>query len=244
MGHEETGQHANRAVVISTDSVFCDALRLAWRETRASLTFVSTGNLRDAITALETEGPAVILWDAGAKNLAATAALIKEHQEFARLLSEWAPLVVIGNAELQGELAEILRARAADFVERSECFVAAAVELMKRGLRKERAASADCKLSLALPGIASTPPVAAKDQDFGEVLRHELNNPLTGILGNAELELMEMRREKIAMPEKVETRLETIAILAVRMRETVRRLSDEWVEQQEKNSPQLIHEPN
>ncbi len=27
-------------------------------------------------------------------------------------------------------------------------------------------------------------------RDFGEVLRHELNNPLTGILGNAEMLLV------------------------------------------------------
>src|SRR5258708_7737653 len=40
-------------------------------------------------------------------------------------------------------------------------------------------------LGEALDGIA---------EDFGEVLRHELNNPLTGILGNAELLLSEIRR--------------------------------------------------
>jgi signal transduction histidine kinase len=65
-------------------------------------------------------------------------------------------------------------------------------------------------------------------RDFGEVLRHELNNPLTGILGNAELLLVELRRKNVALPPQFETRLETIATLAVRMRETVRQLSEEW----------------
>ena len=65
-------------------------------------------------------------------------------------------------------------------------------------------------------------------RDFGEVLRHELNNPLTGILGNAELLLVELRRQNVELPLQVKSRLETIAALAVRMRETVRRLSDEW----------------
>jgi len=67
-----------------------------------------------------------------------------------------------------------------------------------------------------------------EDRDFGEVLRHELNNPLTGILGNAELLLVEMRRNHVDLPPQVQARLETIAALAVRMRETVRRLSEEW----------------
>ncbi len=67
-----------------------------------------------------------------------------------------------------------------------------------------------------------------EDRDFGAVLRHELNNPLTGILGNAELLLVELRRSRIEIPVQSRTRLETIAALAVRMRETVRRLGEEW----------------
>jgi signal transduction histidine kinase len=67
-----------------------------------------------------------------------------------------------------------------------------------------------------------------EDHDFGAVLRHELNNPLTGILGNAELLLVELRRKNVELPEQAQSRLETIAALAVRMRETVRRLSEEW----------------
>jgi signal transduction histidine kinase len=67
-----------------------------------------------------------------------------------------------------------------------------------------------------------------EERDFGAVLRHELNNPLTGILGNAELLLLELRRKNVELPEQAQSRLETIAALAVRMRETVRRLSEEW----------------
>ena len=73
--------------------------------------------------------------------------------------------------------------------------------------------------------------VRKQEWDFGEVLRHELNNPLTGILGNAELLLVEIRRKSVHLPPQFEARLETIAELAVRMRETVRRLSEEWQEQ-------------
>ena len=67
------------------------------------------------------------------------------------------------------------------------------------------------------------------EEDFGEVLRHELNNPLTGILGNAELLLAEVRRRNDGrLPQDALRRLETITDLAVRLRETVRRLSQDW----------------
>lgn len=65
-------------------------------------------------------------------------------------------------------------------------------------------------------------------RDFGEVLRHELNNPLTGILGNAELLLLEVRRGRLEIPAHNLQRLETITDLTVPMRETVRLLSDRW----------------
>jgi nitrogen-specific signal transduction histidine kinase len=61
------------------------------------------------------------------------------------------------------------------------------------------------------------------------LLRHELNNPLTGILGNAELLLAEINRKKDGqLPQGGLERVETIAALAMRMRETVRQLSHEW----------------
>jgi signal transduction histidine kinase len=69
-------------------------------------------------------------------------------------------------------------------------------------------------------------PVSEIAEDFGEAFRHELNNPLTGILGNAELLLG--RRDQLA-PAMV-SRLETITELAIRLRETVRRLSHELAE--------------
>src|SRR5450432_3872147 len=82
------------------------------------------------------------------------------------------------------------------------------------------------RVSIGLPETAG-PPVEIRG--FGEVLRHELNNPLTGILGNAELLLAEVRRKNDGqLPNGGQQRLETIAALAVRLRETVRRLSQDW----------------
>lgn len=57
-------------------------------------------------------------------------------------------------------------------------------------------------------------------EEMARLLRHELNNPLTGILGNAELLLAEAG----ARPEKTRERLATIIQLAVRLRDLVRDL--------------------
>jgi len=83
---------------------------------------------------------------------------------------------------------------------------------MERRLRGARAGS-------ALPeGWTEFP------EDLGEIFRHEINNPLTGILGNAELLLS--HREQLSAADT--QRLQTVVDLAVRLRETTRRLSNAW----------------
>jgi signal transduction histidine kinase len=80
-------------------------------------------------------------------------------------------------------------------------------------------------------------------RDFGEILRHELNNPLTGILGNAELLIVELCRKNMELPQHdARARLETIATLAVRMRETVHRLSEGWERQWTQNGEGKVSE--
>ena len=132
------------------------------------------------------------------------------------LLSETAPVVVVGAAEWHRELTFLITSGAVDFVVRSGDFVAVATGLTER--RIQLAASAG-KGALGAPGEPT-------DSDFGEILRHEVNNPLTGILGNAEMLLA----RKDHLPAAVIERVETIAELAVRLRETVRRLSHTWDE--------------
>ena len=88
---------------------------------------------------------------------------------------------------------------------------------------------------------------AAKQDDdggFSHVLRHELNNPLTGILGNAELLLAEVKRKNLELPSNAVRRLEIIVVLAVRMRETVRRLGDEWSAREEEVLRELQSHPS
>jgi signal transduction histidine kinase len=126
-------------------------------------------------------------------------------------LVEVAPVIVVAAPERQSELSFLLGSGAADFVARTGNFVPVAVGLVERRIRLAKA-GAVCRSGSAREEWAN---------DFGEILRHEVNNPLTGILGNAEMLLA--RRDRL--PASAIERLETIAHLAVRLRETVRRLS-------------------
>src|SRR4029077_479882 len=126
-------------------------------------------------------------------------------------LVEGAPVIVVAAPERQSELSFLLSSSAADFVARTGNFVPVAVGLVERRIR------------VADMGIVDYSGRVNDDwsADFGEILRHEVNNPLTGILGNAEMLLA--RRDRL--PASAIERLETIAHLAVRLRETVPRLS-------------------
>jgi signal transduction histidine kinase len=143
--------------------------------------------------------------------------------EFAvAMLTEYAPVVVAAAPEQQMALAFLITSGAVDFVARTSEFLTIVAGMLDRRARMvERFARTLQFRSDELPG------------DFGEILRHEVNNPLTGILGNTELLLA--RRDRLP-PVAIE-RLETIAELAVRLRETVRRLSNAWEEHHEQARP-------
>ena len=137
-------------------------------------------------------------------------------------LATYAPVVVICGAEHRSELSALVSAGAADYVERNAGCFPLALQHIERRLEHTHNLAPDMSPALLLAS-----------EDFGEVLRHELNNPLTGILGNAELLLAEIRRKNDGrLPSGGQQRVETIAALPVRLRETVRRLSHEWRERQ------------
>ena len=138
------------------------------------------------------------------------------------LLTEAAPVVVAATPDKQALLAFLITSGAVDFVPRTDRFLSVAAGLLDRRVRMaERVAG-----MIHFPSNESA-------GDFGEILRHEVNNPLTGILGNTELLLA--RRDRL--PASAIERLETIAELAVRLRETVRRLSNAWEEHHETARP-------
>ena len=120
-------------------------------------------------------------------------------------------MVLVASVERCGEVTRLVAEGHVEFVARTGDFVPLAASLIERRLRWMEASES-----------VLGPPWAEFSADIGEIFRHEINNPLTGILGNAELLLAHH-----ANLSAVETqRLQTVVDLAVRLRETVRRLSN------------------
>jgi signal transduction histidine kinase len=153
-----------------------------------------------------------------------------------RELAGAAPLVLVVTPERLGELeplAPLVREGHLDIVPRHGDFLPLVVGLLERHADRDTAETSPAERAAA-PILKMPRPVAVgpaegemfESPEFGEILRHEVNNPLTGILGNAELLLS--RRDRL--PLAAVQRLETIAALAVRLRETIRRLSNAWEE--------------
>lgn len=133
-----------------------------------------------------------------------------------RQLTANAPVILIAPPERLFEVARQVAAGDVEFVARTGDFVPLAASLVERRLRwAEMSAS-----MLALPW-------GEPEADLGTIFRHEINNPLTGILGNAELVLA--HRDRLSAVDT--QRLQTVVDLAVRLRETVRRLSNAWERQ-------------
>jgi signal transduction histidine kinase len=131
--------------------------------------------------------------------------------EVLRQLTEAAPVVLLASFERQEDVKQFVAEGDVEFVVREGGYISLAASLIERRLRwSERSES------------PLGPPWAELPVDVAEIFRHEINNPLTGILGNAELLLAHRDR----MTSVDTQRLQTVVDLAVRLRETVRRLSN------------------
>jgi signal transduction histidine kinase len=212
----------NTILLVSDDAELCAAAR---REFEAKEGGPRVAALRTADAArriVEDAAPTVILLEETSATPESEGPVAKVPclNSVVSALAVHAPVVVIGGPDQESELASLVAAGAADFVERAGDCLPLALEMVERRLRQAQQV-ADVQ---QFAGERN----ALNGEAFGELLRHEMNNPLTGILGNAELLLAEVRRKNDGrLPHGGQQRLETIAALAVRLRETVRRLSQE-----------------
>lgn len=124
-----------------------------------------------------------------------------------------APVIFLGATERQEEAARFVARREIEFVTKTGDFPCLAAAMVARGMD----AAAKMERGWLPRGVETS-------TDLSEIFRHEINNPLTGILGNAELLLTHRDR----LPATDGQRLQTIVELAVRLRETIRRLTNEW----------------
>jgi signal transduction histidine kinase len=214
-------------LLVSDDAAFCAAARQKLEANQREVRVAAVSTVDAARRIVVDAAPAVILLEhtsipteAGAMRGGSL-----EHssplESVVSDLAASAPVVVIAGPTQEMELSALVAAGFADFVPREAGCLPAALSLVEQRLREAGRTSADATQEAPMPD--------ASVEGFGEVLRHELNNPLTGILGNAELLLAEVRRKNDGkLPNGGQQRLETIAALAVRLRETVRRLSQDW----------------
>jgi signal transduction histidine kinase len=211
-------------LLISDDAALCAEARLELEAREQGVRVAAVSTVEAAHRVIADAAPAVILLEetsvaADSQELGGPGARL---ESAASALAAYAPVVVIGCAGHQSEMAALVTAGLADFVARSAGCLLVALDLVERRLRQA-----------PKPSNGALPPATLFEDEtteaFGELLRHEMNNPLTGILGNAELLLAEVRRKNDGqLPDGGQQRLETIAALAVRLRETVRRLSQTW----------------
>jgi signal transduction histidine kinase len=214
MGKEQT------ILIVSDDAALCAAARREFESKIVGLRVAAVSTVEGARRILEEDAPAVILLEETslASRGEGQREIVPRLDALVTSLAVYAPVVVIGTAEYRPELSALIAAGAADYVARDGGCLLVALGLVQRRLRQ-------------LQRMADSAPerFEGEPEDFGEILRHELNNPLTGILGNAELLLADIHRRKDdKLPHGGQQRVETIAALAVRLRETVRRLSQEW----------------
>jgi signal transduction histidine kinase len=184
-------------------------------------------SVAQAISCIRRVTPSAILLDESVAAAGLSAGVLRDFSRFA-------PVVLLAAAEhfarwcADEEVAGLILQGLVECVPRFDDCVPLAARLIERhASARPESRSSEMARTAGLAVVASVPERVQLDpndapRDFGEVLRHEVNNPLTGILGNAELILSHRDR----LSEDAVERLEVIADLAIRLRETVRRLSN------------------
>lgn len=224
------GPREQKVLLISDDANLCARARNELEAREGKLRVATVSSVDAARLVVEDEAPAVILLEESAVNGGRKADSLVRLDAVVSSLAGYAPVVVLGKESRPAELDALVAAGAADYIGVHGTNVPAAADAVERRLRQSRETGENVDAAKrereARDGLYAL-------EDFGQLLRHELNNPLTGILGNAELLLSEVRRKNDGrLPQGGQVRLETIAALAVRLRETVRRLSQEWEQTQ------------
>jgi signal transduction histidine kinase len=215
---------APTVLLISHDTAVCSAVRLALKRTEPSCRITAVPTFAAARRTVADLSPDVILLEESALQAGNGEPGVRPAPlaDIVATLAGFAPVVILGITKPPASLAALIAAGAADFVTDGNLHLPEAAAYVEKRLRSARRLANE--FSESAGGISKIAIHLA--ENFGEVLRHELNNPLTGILGNAELLLAETRRQNgLPLSQPGLKRLETIAALAVRMRETVRRLS-------------------
>jgi signal transduction histidine kinase len=201
---EPAGQ---QVILCLAEEAMAAQLAAAVAQSGRRCTFLACREPDELVELLQRESPSLIVIDDGILR-----GVILE--DMLLHLTESVPVAVMAAPERQADFARWVSQDDVEFIAKTGNFVPLAAGVIVRQLRWTERAQTILGLRWS-----KMPP------DFASILRHEINNPLTGILGNAEMLLVHHRE---ALPLAGIQRLETIVDLAVRLRETTRRLGDAW----------------
>ncbi len=199
-------QAARHSVLLGTpDEAAAQSISAALAKSGHVCNFAAAVTLSKMHEAIRLRAPSVVLLD---DRMLGSASL----EETLLRLTEFAPVALVAAPERCDEVSRWVVRGDVEFIPRVGDFAPLASAILLRRIRW--AAQAD-----SIVGA----PWKEFPADFASILRHEINNPLTGILGNAEL-LLAHHGDKL--PEAARQRVETVVDLAVRLREATRRLSN------------------
>ncbi len=219
---EKHATSARGALLCVADTQLAERLSREIKLCAQMATVSIAANLPELIERMEIDAPRVILLD---EELLQDAPLC----EFLRQLTKTAPVVLLAAPKRQAEILAMVAEGEVEFVVRRGEFIPLAARLVERRLRWAQQS-----------GSSVSSPWSEMSEDVAEIFRHEINNPLTGILGNAELLLS----HGVRLPAADTQRLQTVVDLAVRLRETIRRLSDAWDSQARSPKSADMHPAN
>jgi signal transduction histidine kinase len=199
-------QAVERPVVLGTaDEVTVHRISASLLKSGQSCPSVAAATVPQIHEALRRRAPSVVLLD---DRMLGTAPL----EETLLRITQFAPVALLAAPEKCEEVSRWVARGEVEFIARIGDFAPLAIAILLRRIRWAQQAD-------SIVGV----PWKEFPSDFAAILRHEINNPLTGILGNAEL-LLAHYGDKL--PEAALQRVETVVDLAVRLREATRRLSN------------------
>lgn len=199
--------HAAEHVVLlgTADDAINRRISAAIPDSGYSCQFLAAATLAELHEALRSGAPCVALVD---ERMVGHGSL----EEALLRLTEFAPVALIAAPERIEQVSRWVARGDVEFIARVGDFAALAAAIVLRRIRW-------AELADSAAGV----PWKEFPADITAILRHEINNPLTGIIGNAEM-LLAHYHDKL--PVGALQRIETVIDLSVRLRESTRRLGN------------------
>lgn len=198
-----------RLVLVLPQAEEAERLRQRWAAREADLQLLTAPGVAEALPYLEEWGADAMVCDLSVLPPEAAGWLLPPTAKI-RI-----PVIVLVPPGAEEQAANLLAQGVADCVVKAGNYDI----LLALAVRRALAALPPSAVAPQAPLLQSSCPARPRfnPEEWGTILRHEFNNPLTGILGNSELILASGAR----LPVDVHRRVKIIIELAVRLRNLV-----------------------